>query len=141
MALPVSRHFVSSSVTKTQTHKHTLDVPPCLHLQAEELLLWLLRRGQQLHATQQLGPQALGATAAALARLRNAQRRTAAAATAREAAEAAEARERAAAAEQQRRALLQQLADAAIAQRSRLTPQVRHTPLCRFIRGCCSVQV
>jgi hypothetical protein len=116
-----------------------------LVVQVEVLLEWLLRRGRELNATAQLGPQALGATAGALARLQEAQRQQQrqqqeqlarqrqqqqlqqqqqqqqqARSVRQRVLEEEEAKRADAAAD--RRQLMQQLVDAAVAQRSRLSP-------------------
>jgi 7-keto-8-aminopelargonate synthetase-like enzyme len=108
----------------------------CL-LQVEVLLEWLLRRGREMNATAQLGPQALGATAGALARLQEAQRQQqqqqlACQRQQQQQQQARSVRERVLEEEEAKRAdavadrrqLMQQLVDAAVAQRSRLSPQV-----------------
>lgn len=103
-----------------------------LFVQVEALVDWLLSRGRELKASTTLGPQALGTTAAALAR-QQAQRRQQQQEIARQQQlqqqqkawqqqQQEESKHAAAAAE--RRVLLQQLVDAAVAQRGRLTPQV-----------------
>jgi hypothetical protein len=107
-------------------------------MQVEVLLEWLLRRGRDMNATAQLGPQALGATAGALARLQEAQRQQQgqlgrqrqqqqqqqqARSVRQRVLEEEEAKRADAVAD--RRQLMQQLVDAAVAQRSRLSPQVR----------------
>jgi Fe2+ transport system protein B len=110
-------------------------------MQVEVLLEWLLRRGREMNATSQLGPQALGATAGALARLQEAQRQQQQQQLVRQRQQQQQqqqqqvrsVRERVLEEEEAKRAdavadrrqLMQQLVDAAVAQRSRLSPQVR----------------
>lgn len=106
-------------------------------LQVEDLLEWLLARGRELNASAYLGPQALGATAGALARLQEAQRRQQQQQQLERARQLRqmeleqqqrqqqeEEQQKRAVAAAERRQLLQQLVDAAVAQRGRLSPQV-----------------
>lgn len=100
--------------------------------QVQDLLEWLLQRGQELNATAQLGPQGLGATAGALSRLQQAQRQQQQQAAQQQAlrqqqqeAEAAARKlrqQQAAAVERDQ--LMRELVDAAVSQKHRLSPQV-----------------
>eukprot|EP00775_Hariotina_reticulata_P006962 gene6963-7178_t len=95
--------------------------------QVEQLLAWLLQRSKQLNAAAQLGPQALSATAGALARLLSAQqqhshRRPGHLNPVRQA-QAPHGQQAQQSSDHQKQEMLQEIASAAVAQRHRLSPQ------------------
>eukprot|EP00775_Hariotina_reticulata_P006967 gene6967-7181_t len=123
----LSVNHISHILTRIEQVLPEQQMSPADVTQVEQLLAWLLQRSKQLNAAAQLGPQALSATAGALARLLNAQqqhnhRRPGHLKPVRQA-QAPHGQQAQQSSDHQKQEMLQEIASAAVAQRHRLSPQ------------------